>query len=425
MLVKKFQKLRQYRHFNKASAGIGIILFAAVGTILLFSSHAATPFASLEPEQGSRTPNATVVTDTTASSGAAVKFVNNASDPLFLNGLFPIGVWVPPSYDFQKWKDRGINTMVGVTQDFETWNAEANRLGLHMIREPRSNPADDNNEPLLLAWSQSDEPDGIYSQVTYNQIQADYNSWKSINPTRPVFINFIGGLNQFDLRGCEDKVYRSTCESGDPWYTKYVAGADWISADRYPVNDGDVTQLNLLGQMVDHLRSLAGNKPVFAFIESADIDPENTTRGPTPDELRGEIWEVIIHGVRGIWYFPEDVGVTFQYDNTPPDVAAEMTRQNATITTLSAVLQGPINPTGIGATVPAPLEVAWRNAPSGKYFFVLNLSSTTKSSQQITLTGIGSATTATVYGENRSVSIVAGKITDNFAPYAVHIYQVP
>jgi len=87
---------------------------------------------------------------------------SDAPEPvLFLGGFFPIGVWVPPAYDFEKWKGRNVNTMVGVTQDFEEWNAEANRLGLRMIRDSRPNPADDAGESLLLAWAQDDEPDGI------------------------------------------------------------------------------------------------------------------------------------------------------------------------------------------------------------------------------------------------------------------------
>lgn len=72
--LSKLRSIMQYRQFSKASAGVGISLFAVVGTILLFSSKAATPFASIEPETGIKTANATLVTDQTASGGSAVKF---------------------------------------------------------------------------------------------------------------------------------------------------------------------------------------------------------------------------------------------------------------------------------------------------------------------------------------------------------------
>jgi hypothetical protein len=48
--------------------------FALLGTVLLFTTRASTPYASLEPEQGTRTTNATLVSDSTASNGQAVRF---------------------------------------------------------------------------------------------------------------------------------------------------------------------------------------------------------------------------------------------------------------------------------------------------------------------------------------------------------------
>jgi hypothetical protein len=56
---------------------------------------------------------------------------------------------------------------------------------------------------------------------------------------------------------------------------------------------------------------------------------------------------------------------------------------------------------------------------------VLNLSLQAVGHQTIALSGIGSATSATVYGEHRTVAISNNTITDNFGPYAIHIYQVP
>jgi hypothetical protein len=337
------------------------------------------------------------------------------ADAPFLNGFFPIGVWVPPPYDYAKWQGRGINTINEIAYDESGSIAMADSLGLHMMRAPQSNPADDANETLLLAWAHPDEPDGIYSQVPYATIQAEYATWKSIAPNRPVFINFVGDLNQYDI---------VTNESGDPWYEKYVAGADWISADKYPVNDGEANNLGLLGQMADHLHTLGGSKPVFAFIESSHIDADDGGRGPTADELRAEIWELIIHGVRGYFFFPEQISPSFLFDTTPTDVVTEMTKQNAVVATLAPVLQGSIDPPGMSAKVSVPLEAAWRSVPSARYFFVLNLSNVTRNSQTIALSGIGNATSAVVLNESRNVPITASDITDNFGPYALHIYVV-
>jgi len=132
-----------------------------------------------------------------------------------------------------------------------------------------------------------------------------------------------------------------------------------------------------------------------------------------------------VHGARGLWFFPEQISPTFVFDATPANVAAEMTTQNATITALASVLQGVLNPPGLSASVAAPLDAGWRSASSGSYFIVVNLSGNTHNASSIALTGIGAAVSATVYGEARSVPISGNAISDDFAPYAVHIYVLP
>ena len=338
-----------------------------------------------------------------------------AEVPPVLRDFFPIGVWVPPAYAYATWAARGANTMVGIGFDLEGSIAQANALGLHMIREPRPDPADDANEALLLAWAQPDEPDGIYSQVPYTQIQATYASWKSVAPNRPVFINFVGDLNQYDI---------VSNESGNAWYMKYVQGADWICADKYPVNDG-ITNFAVMGQTMDHLQTLAGNKSIFAFIESSDIDTTDGNPGPSAGQLRAQMWEVIVHGARGIWFFPEQITPAFLFDATPADVVTEMSKQNATITALASVLQGTVNPAPQSAQATAPLDVGWRVSATAYYFIVVNVSGTAKNAQVVTLSGIGTSSSASVYGESRDVAIAAGAVHDDFAPYAVHIYVVP
>jgi hypothetical protein len=58
----------------KPVAAFGIVVIAAIGTILLVSSQAATPTASLEPESGTLSGGASVVLGSGAAGGRAVKF---------------------------------------------------------------------------------------------------------------------------------------------------------------------------------------------------------------------------------------------------------------------------------------------------------------------------------------------------------------
>ncbi len=56
-----------------------MVITGVVGTALLFSSHAATPTAAYEAEAGTRSGNASLISDSGASGGSAVKFSSTAS----------------------------------------------------------------------------------------------------------------------------------------------------------------------------------------------------------------------------------------------------------------------------------------------------------------------------------------------------------
>jgi hypothetical protein len=381
----------------------------------LGASMTAALVAACGGSSGTAAPASTAkATAAPGSTASGAPVLNGGS--VALAHLFPIGAYVQATANFELWKSRGINTMVVVPDgnSEKAWNKAAIRDGLYEIRAPASNPAGDVGDKNLLAWALPDEPDDVTSQVPYAKIQRTYRAWKRIDPRVPVYINFNGQFNQHDVK---------TDASGNSWYHQYVKGANWIASDLYPVNNGEGNDLGVIGQEVTQLRQLAGSKPVFVFIESGAFDSQNPVI--TPDQFRGEVWEAIIHGARGIFYFPVQVTPNFKYDVTPPAVAAQMTRQDATITKLAGVLQGTINPPSLGATAPSPLQVGWRSSAGHSYFFVLNLSHTALDHQTIALSGTGPAASATVYGENRTVPISNNTITDNFGPYAIHIYQVP
>lgn len=403
-------KQKTYEKFKDNKRQFIILVVALVGAVFILSTQAASIFVSVETETTSFSGGISKVNDSTASEGQAIKFGSAAlvSD---LSNFFPIGTYISPEWEFGKWKALGVNTIVEPPQgtDPMPWADAASSQGLKVI-----SPFETGELSSVLAWNHPDEPDGIYNQKPYSQLQQNYNTYKATNPDMPVFINFIGDLNQYDLQ---------TGEGGPSWYKKYIAAADWISGDTYPVNQG--RSLSTVGVMIDKLRSWSGDKPVFAFIESSDYDTTNAFPGPNPGQVRAQIWSAIANGVRGYWFFAPRVTPNFVFDATPSDVATEIKVQNNLVTSLTLVLQqGDINPVGMGASVPTGLEAGWRNHSTGKYFFVVNLTGSTKNNQQISLNGIGSANSANVYQENRSVSISDNTITDNFGPYAVHIYQI-
>ena len=393
---------------RKACLGVSLAAILAAGCGASPGTAVSGTVAS-----GTATPGATARSAPAVSSPSAPAL---DGVPASLVNFFPIGAYVQPPDNFTLWKSRGINTVVEVPDggDETAWDKAAVQDGLREIREPSSNPASDVGDKNLLAWALPDEPDDIKTQVPFKTIQNTYKTWKSIDPAMPVSINLNGQLNQYDI---------TTKASGISWYEQYAQGANWIAADLYPINHGEGNDLGSIGQEVATLRQIAGSKPVFVFIESGAYYAGNPVI--TAGQLRGEVWEAIIHGARGIFYFPVQVRPSFSFDVTPAAVAAEMTAQDATITKLANVLQGTINPSPLGAAAPSPLQVAWRSSAGQSYFFVLNLSTSAVSNQAIKLSGVGSAKSATVYGENRTVPISNDTITDSFGPYAVHIYEIP
>ena len=211
--------------------------------------------------------------------------------------FFPIGVFAQPLNSFDKWKNRGINTLFqyepqtnsqGIpTATMEQWSKAAADRGLYYARLPSSNPANDLQEQYLLAWTQKDEPD-LENHDPFPPRNIDlYQNLKAISPTKPVWINFAG--NHVTPQGSD--------------YTQWAKSGDWLSMDWYPFNANPSRyQIDLIGRAIDKLRTDSKGVPkkYFAIIESSNQQLNASSRAPTTDEFRGEIWEAIVDGAGGI-----------------------------------------------------------------------------------------------------------------------------
>lgn len=351
----------------------------------------------------------------------------SAGDELFLEGFFPIGVFSQPADSFAKWKSRGINTVLEVPMrhDAAAWDKAARSAGLKVIRRPAADPKSDIGRKDLLAWSHWDEPDAAGRIIEWTPLfEKTYAEWKRIDPNRKVFINFAGpDLSWFTQRSDSySKNYAS-------YYPRLIASADWIANDLYPcggwLNDahkarrGDVT---LIAEPLKILRQMTP-KPLFAFIELSEIEAGNVAgaRCPTPAEVRAEIWLAIIHGARGLFYFPAVVGKNgFQFDGAPGPVVEEMTRQNAMIQKLAPALQGPVDPPALQPKVPAPLQAGWRKTSTGWLLIVVN--PTPRNLTEVTI-GLNSPMDVREVGFE---TIVRGKptITRPFDPFSVRLFEL-
>ena len=358
--------------------------------------------------------------------------------------FFPVGVFLQPSSSFDIWKSRGVNTVVDFFPDpglsvpqqqdaLNQWNTAAVQRGLYMIRAPRANAVLDVNEKNLLAWSQPDEPD--FKNIDPAVLTATYAALKKVDPQRPVYLNVAGS-----------KVMTPSYAGDGTRYKNFAKSADWVANDIYPITawnhpewidfskplnpydmyNGTGKRLNP-GTVIDVLRTWSGGKRQMAYIETSWQDltgPVAGSRGVTPGELRGEVWDAIIHGAKGLTYFPQRVGQTvFSHDNTPANVVAEMTTQDALIKSLGAVLNSGNDATDNTVTLNNPLlEGTWREYGGKKYLFVLNMSSATLSDTSFTTAGLNGIGKLQVFNELRSETLAGGAINDSFQPYQLHVY---
>ncbi len=70
---KRFLSVKNWSSSRRATL-VFVVMFAVVGTVLIFATRAATPFASVEPENGTLSRTDLAINDTAASGGKAVKF---------------------------------------------------------------------------------------------------------------------------------------------------------------------------------------------------------------------------------------------------------------------------------------------------------------------------------------------------------------
>lgn len=365
---------------------------------------------------------------------ASLVFAADPAEPSrpFLDGFFPIGVFGQPAESFPAWKSRGINTVLEVPMNHDpvAWDRAAQEAGLRVIRRPLPNPRDDVGRTDLLAWSHWDEPDAAGRAPAWTPLfERTFAEWRQIDPARRVFINFAGpDITWFTTR--TDDYSRQYAA----YYPRLIATADWIASDIYPsggwLNEahrsrrGDVT---LIAEPMRAIRRLT-DKPQFVFIEASEIERGNVpdARCPTPEEMRAQIWYAVVHGARGVFYFPAVVGSGgFRFDGAPPEVVREMERQNALLREVGPALQGPVDPPDVNAKVPPPLVVGWRVHGDEATFIVVNPSRAPAPGSELRLERMGDPSSARVLGTDRSIPIRGGVLVEDFEPLDVRVLVVP
>jgi len=194
-------------------------------------------------------------------------------------------------------------------------------------------------------------------------------------------------------------------------YPGLVAPSDLVGFDLYPLQEScKADWLPDVAAAQREIRALAGDRPTFQWIEARTWQCHQPDLLVTPTTVRAESWLAVAGGARGLGFFPAD---------WPPDVAPGVATVSRETAALGPALLAPDEP--VSAT--PPVVAGARSYGGAFYVFAVN---PTQETLHATIRAEGlHAGSAVVIGENRSVAISDGAITDDFGPRAVHLYVVP
>jgi hypothetical protein len=262
------------------------------------------------------------------------------------------------------------------------------------------------HHPALLAWYLFDEPDGADQYVSPDQLRRLYRLIRSLDPMHPAVVTVAGMENMPSYHDSYD-VY---------WSMDYSNPADNVRAfeqHRHALRP-DVPLMSIVHCYDGYQQG--GNGAVF------DVDKFQ----PGPAMLRANAFMAIAHGSSGLcwWWWGQGSNIYLTVANVPKawDALKETVRQ---IHALRPVLE---------AQVPARMWIEkladgvevhlWeKKLPDRTVVLAVN-----RDNKPCDLTfasqSFNGKTRATALFEDRTVDLTAGRLTDSFAPLAVHVYEV-
>jgi hypothetical protein len=379
------------------------------------------------------TPGASGVDEPAAASDRAGRPGEWKHSPLATPKVFPIAVWLQSPSNAARFKAAGINLFVGL------WNgptqAQLDQLaaaGMRVIcaQNPTALAARDN--PLIVGWMHGDEPDnaqalpgrgGYGPPIEPEVIGRDYRRIRAADPSRPVLLNLGQGV------AWDDWIGRGVRRNHPEDYPRYLEGCDLASFDIYPVvHDSPQVAGKLefvargVGRLVEWTR---GAKPVWSCIECTHIS--NPARKATPAQVRSEVWMAVIRGASGLIYFVHQFKPSFREAALldDPEMLAAVTAINARLQSLAPALHAPTVADGVIVTsgkANAPIAAIMKRAGGDTFVFAVNLGSEPTTGAFVAR-GTGDASIE-VLDESRTVALTNGRLSDEFDPYAVHLYKL-
>jgi hypothetical protein len=258
------------------------------------------------------------------------------------------------------------------------------------------------------------------------------NRVRQQDPSRPTYANFGKCFAIPNWNGCQTS-FQTPEPSYDQLVTTYCASSDIVSSDYYANNDR-VGAYNY-GLTVDNMRAHCGpTKPIMFDVETGNCCGDGNVPASSISQA---VWVGILHGANGVAYFVDDfnaaggqVAEDGLLQSNHADALAVVTKTNQEVASLAPQLNSPSLPgVTVSTTGGVPVTTMLKSYNNHLYLFAIadgnpSLPQSGATTATFTVSGAGFASNATVINENRTVGVSSGRLTDTFAPYQVHIYQI-
>lgn len=246
-----------------------------------------------------------------------------------------IGCWAQPPESFAKWKNDGVNVIIGPDKGNPVRftqleiHTKIKALDLLYIDTPSSLQDLERMvaDPSCYAISLPDEPDLYLPPYNSDPIgfQKAVDLWMAKNKwiaektarRKKLYINFAGPK----VTGGITSGYAGQMQKP---FAELTGPGDILSHDWYPANMQRLRYLDTYPSIgIQCLKKWFPNREYWAFLECSDQlldktavvgDPKNQGRAPTHGEMEGQLRAVLVENVSGIAWF------SHQFQGQPWDV---------------------------------------------------------------------------------------------------------
>lgn len=351
--------------------------------------------------------------------------------------FFPIISWVQPVKNYKLLSELGFNTCGGDRVD----PVKAAEVGCYAATGSEMIKGEALDHIIGLFFD--DEPDmprgrgdSIKPKESPELVSAKVKEIRAKNPGRLLFMTLTSHFTTEESR--------YPVEMRNKLYPEYIRNADLFGFDNYPIyGSGYAAHLNWVSTATTQLRALAGNHPIYVWIETSKGSrwmPYEKQPDVLPMHTRNEVWQAIIHGATGIAYFTHAWRPEFKEFAPTPEMQKELARLNGQITRLAPAILADPSKEKIEMKLGDNLECSYKatDLKGSLYIFAENndLGPGAEKAKQydpidprtgkavFTIKELKAGKKIEVIDENRKITSEKGKFEDEFAPLAEHIYKL-